>query len=128
MKMYEFLEDIVKQLEFCGYKTPDGLHDLKDSSTFHALKGMAVLEKAAVESSKLAKYEEKFLIINLKHIAGKGYEKIQKLHNALEAFELPKNKYYACNADEPYAPQVLDIILKGEAAKEEAAAESARRV
>lgn len=131
MEMYEFLEDIVKQLESCGYKTPDGLHDLKDSSAFHALKGMAILEKAAANNTKPAKYKDSmFLVFNKKHFINIPGGDFQIFQDSVEAIlpHLPKNNYYVCNQDEPYAPRVLEIILKGEAAKEAAAAESARRV
>jgi len=126
MKMYEFLSEIVEQLELCEYKTSDGLHDLKDSSAFHALKGMAILEKAAANDTKLASFEpNKFIVINRKHLVDipnnlMNNFLINRFDNVLDEVEeyLPDNKYIACNRDEPYAQQVLEIILRGEASKE----------
>ena len=67
-----------------------------------------------------AKYEEKFIVINKKHL-----NKIPKgrKDNFLDIIDdlsdwLPDNKYYVCNQDEPYAKKVIDIILKGETKKQ----------
>lgn len=60
----------------------------------------------------MAKYEEKFIVINVKkHL---NVEQIKKLSGLLDEFDLPDNNYYVCNQDEPYAQKVIDIILKGE--------------
>lgn len=72
----------------------------------------------------MAEYEEKFIVINKKHLID-AYEKIPDKIN--EFFDLlgyisnwlPDHKYYVCNQDEPYAEKVIEIILKGEEEKEE---------
>jgi len=67
------------------------------------------------------KYEEKFICINRNKLwDSKVPAKVRKdffkaLHN-LESY-LPKNKYYCCNQDEPYADKVIEIILDGERKK-----------
>lgn len=60
---------------------------------------------------RMAKTEERFLIINLKHL-----EKVPTFpriwFNALldEIMKyIPGNKYYACNQDEPYAQKLLTL-------------------
>ena len=83
----------------------------------------------------MAEYEEKFIVINTKHIEqlNSSYaesertapcEIVLRLDKALTEFykkcksrikkDLSENNYYVCNQDEPYAQQVIDIILKGE--------------
>ncbi len=59
------------------------------------------------------KYEERFVVINKKFIIS------SKFIEALTEFEkeLPSNKYYVCNQDEPYAGEVYNIIEKGEDVK-----------
>ncbi len=63
-----------------------------------------------------AKYEEKFIVINRKHLSllprDLEIEFVQKLTKANEF--LPNHKYYTCNQDELYAQDVIDIILEGE--------------
>jgi len=41
MEKYDTIGKIVKQLEYCEYKTEDGLHSLKDNIAFKALKKMS---------------------------------------------------------------------------------------
>jgi len=77
----------------------------------------------------MAKYKEKFLVINLKYLSidlkkhnDEQIEALLDFTNALKKlYDLnlipKKNKYYVCNQDEPYAKQVIDIILTGEDAK-----------
>lgn len=48
--MYETLQSIVDQLEFCEYQTKDGLHDLRMNAAFIALKQRAAAE--AVEAKR----------------------------------------------------------------------------
>ncbi len=71
-------------------------------------------------------FEEKFLVINWKYLQSTG-DAIKDLHigrlrRAIQMLEmdkiLPDNKYYVCNQDEPYAPFVIDIILRGEELKD----------
>lgn len=89
----------------------------------------------------MVKYEEKFIVINKKHI--KEYEKcwrkkyassslysevpqVKNLLSAIEMFtkayetytEKPLNqKYYVVNQDEPYADSVIKFILDNEEKK-----------
>jgi len=77
------------------------------------------------ETNIIAKYEEKFIVINKKHLEELEKSVIWKplvssLKEALDdlCLGLPlQNKYYVCNQDEPYAQKVIDIILEGEDAK-----------
>jgi len=66
-----------------------------------------------------AKYEEKFTVINHKHLI-KVPPKIKNqffmILGIVESY-IPKNNYYVCNQDEPYAEKVLNTILDGEDAK-----------
>lgn len=59
----------------------------------------------------MAEYEEKFIVVNRKHLAPIRRMQIIDLINE---WGLPKNKYYVCNQDEPYAAQVIKTILDGE--------------
>ncbi len=72
----------------------------------------------------MAQYEEKFIVINKKHLAElmESEHLIRLVRNLVDAldkieFALPKNEYYVCNKDEPYAQKVIDIIIEGENAK-----------
>lgn len=47
--MFETLQQIVDQLEYCRYQTKDGLHDLKMNRAFIALKERAALEPAGAQ-------------------------------------------------------------------------------
>ena len=86
----------------------------------------------------MAKYKEKFIVINTKFLdkLNKEFNKtdnleydfipspdVYKLSQALRdikyachklGIDLSKKNYYVCNQDEPYAQQVIDIILNGE--------------
>lgn len=87
-----------------------------------------------------AKYEEKFIVINEKRFdeileSVKNENKYDKLYaegvikHFLGSLELLNywyktftgkeldQKYYVCNQDEPYAQEVIDIILRGESNK-----------
>ncbi len=86
----------------------------------------------------MAKYEEKFLVINFKRFdelnnkCSQGtfgfipnqavLSLMEALNNFKETYEANvkplDQKYYVCNQDEPYAQEVFDIILKGETDKE----------
>jgi len=65
----------------------------------------------------MEKYEEKFIVINKKHL---NVFQLDDINNLLGRLDLPDNKYYVCNQDEPYADAVIDIILNGENKKERA--------
>jgi hypothetical protein len=74
----------------------------------------------------MAEYQEKFIVINKKHIAilnESNPEVIEKLSEAFTEFNMTllnehgidvDNKYYVCNQDEPYADVVISVILTGE--------------
>jgi len=87
----------------------------------------------------MAKYEEKFIVINTKFIKQIDNVKennvdqnpffpehpacvelrkaLRDYANACKDFlrvDISRKKYYVCNQDEPYAQQVIDIILNGE--------------
>ena len=65
---------------------------------------------------KMAKIEENFLVMNLKHLEKIPAYPLKWFKAILEevARYLPVNKYYVCNQDEPYAEEVINIILRGE--------------
>lgn len=85
------------------------------------------------------KFEEKFIVINKKHLeelkkhgkenpnAAVASIRVSDLLYALESFhtiyrkfigkELDQ-KYYVCNQDEAYAQKVIDTIIEGETVKE----------
>jgi hypothetical protein len=50
---YETLQRIVDQLEFCGYQTKDGLHELSLNAAFVALKEKATAELAVMANGHL---------------------------------------------------------------------------
>lgn len=64
-----------------------------------------------------AKYEDKFIVINRKHLRGKKAADIDYFNNAIRIMNLPDNKYYVCNQDESYADEVIKTILNGESNK-----------
>jgi hypothetical protein len=68
----------------------------------------------------MVKIEEKFFVINLKHINELHPLLRDDAHNALDYIDrlIPNNEYYVCNQDEPYADEVLRVILEGEEAKQ----------
>jgi hypothetical protein len=64
---------------------------------------------------KKLKYEEKFIVINKKHVEklpANLQAKFTDILNEIKPY-IPENKYYVCNQDEPYAKRVIDIILQG---------------
>lgn len=77
------------------------------------------LEEGEDEMKERAEYENKFIVINTKHLT---YGIIPR--NVLGTFffllkqidrYIPDNKYYVCNQDEPYAEHIIETILtKGE--------------
>ncbi len=72
---------------------------------------------------KNIKFEEKFLVINFKHLFVLLRTHPELMQQFLSAYKelakhIPKNKYYVCNQDEPYAEEVLRVILNGEEKKQ----------
>lgn len=55
-------------------------------------------------------------------LSAKQFEELSALIKVVEQYRQangkPLNKYYICNKDEPYAEEVLSVILKGEVRKE----------
>ena len=68
----------------------------------------------------MVKYEEKFFVINKKHLSKVPREKMDAFSKALKAIQpyLPDHKYYTCNQDEDYAEDVLKLILFDEMKKQ----------
>jgi transcription initiation factor IIE alpha subunit len=68
----------------------------------------------------LVKYEEKFFVINKKHLSKVPRDKMDNFSKALKEIQpyLPPNKYYVCNQDEDYAEDVLKLILFDEMKKQ----------
>jgi hypothetical protein len=75
----------------------------------------------------MAKYEEKFIVINTKIFEDDSDIQAYIIENFDQALiglqeeyfkttgkKLEDKKYYVCNQDEPYAQKVIDIILEGE--------------
>ena len=86
-------------------------------------------------TDKEIKLEEKFIVLNKKRLdelneyasTFSSHPAVKKLCRALddfkEAYEADTEKsmgqqYYVCNQDEPYADEVIRIILAGEEEKE----------
>ena len=73
-------------------------------------------------------HEDKYIILKretltlLTPVERNGLEKaILQLEVAMLKNKIPTdNKYYVCNRDEPYAPEVIRLILEGEYNKEHA--------
>ena len=80
-----------------------------------------------------AEFKNKFLIINHKRFeelndATEDYNKeVRALQVAIDNFKIAyekrvgkklDQKYFVCNQDEPYAQDVIDVILRGECEKE----------
>lgn len=66
---------------------------------------------------KMAKLEDKFIVINRKNlVAFTDYERRAFFNLLLKISN--NNRYYVCNQDEPYAQEVIDTILGGEDKKE----------
>jgi hypothetical protein len=63
-----------------------------------------------------AKYEEKFVVINIKKLDKLSEQEKNVLCDLVQKIDC-NNKYYVCNQDEPYAQKVIDIILEGEGKK-----------
>lgn len=61
----------------------------------------------------MAVYEEKFIVINHKHLDRISEDEKKFLHVILMKLA-NHNNYYVCNQDEPYAQKVIGIILTGE--------------
>jgi len=67
----------------------------------------------------MTEFENKFFVVNLKHLdkippyyrnfINLAFDKIKQ--------HVPDNSYFVCNQDEPYAKDVIRIIMDGEDAK-----------
>jgi hypothetical protein len=70
----------------------------------------------------MAEFEEKFFVVNYKHLNGLSpyYRGIVSLLIGILDRTIPKNRYYVCNQEEPYAKEVIDTILRDENEKEKA--------
>lgn len=68
----------------------------------------------------MSNYEEKFIVINKKYLKKVPPSVRNNFLWALEDFltYLPENKYIVCNQDEPYANEILKMILDSETKKE----------
>lgn len=68
----------------------------------------------------MAKYEEKFIVINKKYLKKVPSNIRDSFLWALENLVtyLPDNKYYVVNQDEPYALNVIKFILDNESKKD----------
>jgi len=68
----------------------------------------------------MAKFEEKFIVINTKHLKNIPEDLSDELEEILGNLNcyLPENRYYVVNQDEPYSDVILKIILEGENKKE----------
>ena len=64
----------------------------------------------------MIEFEEKFIVMNRKYLKDIPGAYFSFFLAMIEAY-VPNNKYYVCNQDEPYANEVLRIILEGEEAK-----------
>jgi len=62
--------------------------------------------------------DDKFIVINKKHLKSKFEGDVEDLDCAIEKLQLPDNKYFVCNQDEEYAQTIIGIILAGEKKKE----------
>ena len=65
----------------------------------------------------MAEKEEKFIVINKKHLQRLSTHSRDLLHEILSEIENP-NKYIVCNQDEPYAQFIWEAILMGEETKQ----------
>ena len=67
----------------------------------------------------MVEFEEKFFVVNLKHIDRMHPLTRKSVCEALDYIDrsIPNNEYYVCNQDEPYADEVLRVILEGEKIK-----------
>lgn len=62
----------------------------------------------------MCEYKEKFIVINKKHLVEQKAHHVDLLREVIRKMNLPDNKYYVCNQDEPYAKDVIKTILEGE--------------
>lgn len=63
-----------------------------------------------------AEEEIKFFVFNMKHRPNLSEEAKKAVDDAIEyvSSEITQHSYYVCNVDEPYAQQVINVILGGE--------------
>ena len=62
----------------------------------------------------MEEYEEKFIVINKKHLDKMPAQGRKDFYYGLQKINpwLPDNKYYVCNQDEQYAEDVISLILE----------------
>ncbi len=70
------------------------------------------------------KKEDKFFVVNLKYIKKLSHYGNLSFNRVCDELnkkfsQTEKNKYICCNQDEPYAEKVWEVILAGEAEKQE---------
>jgi hypothetical protein len=88
----------------------------------HFCKNNQPPEDEAVDTSPKyigAPKDDMFIVINRKHLKNIPEPVLHDVNEPMQVLleHLPPNKYYVCNTDEPYAKDVLNIILEGEGAK-----------
>lgn len=67
----------------------------------------------------MAVYEDnKYIVVPMKHFHNLSLSDRNELRAIVKKIATP-NKYFVCNQDEPYAEEVIKIILEGESKKEE---------
>ena len=66
----------------------------------------------------MAKKPVKYIVIKYDWLDRLDEDQLQNLGDILKTINT-NNSYYVCNIDEPYANRVLDVILQGEAEKED---------
>lgn len=81
-------------------------------------------EELKLKEEQEVKEENKFIVIPLKDLRYLDQPRQKHLNEVLKLLaegrkleNKPENNYYVCNQDEPYAEDVLNLILKGEEMK-----------
>jgi hypothetical protein len=74
------------------------------------------MEKIKKQSKIAAFGNNKFIVINRKHLEGVDTTVLVAFYHLLGAVNKghTHNKYYVCNQDEPYADDIITAILEGE--------------
>lgn len=60
----------------------------------------------------------KYIVIKYDWLEKLDEDQLYQLNSILKTID-NNNSYYVCNTDEPYASKVLEVILQGEADKED---------
>ena len=81
-------------------------------------------EQLGIREEQKVQEENKFIVIPVKDLRyldnpqhSSLKEIVEKLAEGRKLEGKKSNEYYVCNQDEPYAKEVLEVILKGEEAK-----------